>query len=116
MLTASADPSKNLLILKMEGFNTLEQLEAGRSQMINEVKKLSRGFTVINDISNFKATTPEGAEGIKTAQVFLVQSGMSKIIRITDNPTSKMQLNRISRDVGYEALEANSMQEALRMI
>ena len=113
MYKIEADQSKNLLILHLEGFMSDDELKRGADDVIKEVDKLKEGFVVINDISKMKPASQVGAGYIKNAQVHVVQKGVSKIIRITDNPISKMQFSRTGKEAGYIAEEAKSIEEAL---
>jgi len=116
MYKIEADQAKNLLILHLEGFMTDEELKRGAEDVISEVDKLKPGFVVINDISKMKPASQVGAEEIKKAQIHVVKKGVSKIIRITDNPISKMQFNRTGKEAGYIAEEAKSIEEAIASI
>ena len=63
-----------------------------------------------------KPGSPKGAEEIMRAQVFVVKQGVGLIIRITDNPISKMQFSRTAKEAGYQAIEVKDMAEALKKV
>ncbi|UXP33859.1 hypothetical protein N6H18_07860 [Reichenbachiella agarivorans] len=116
MYEIKADIQKNILILRLEGYMSDEEIKAGVELTISEAKKLKSGYTVINDITKMKPASPLGTEEIKRAQAFVVSNGAAKIIRIVDNPISKMQFNRTSTAAGYHALEAKTVEDALKLV
>lgn len=116
MIKIEADLNRNLLILHLEGFMSDDELKRGAIDVMRESDKLKPGFSVINDISKMKPASQVGAEEIKKAQMYVMQKGVHKIIRITDDPISKMQFNRTSKQAGYIAEYASSINEALGMI
>ena len=115
MYRIEANVERNLVVRHLEGFMSDDELKRGADDLINEVNKLKEGFIVINDIAKLKPASQEGAEHIKRAQLHVVKAGVSRIIRVTDNPISKMQLNRTAKSAGYIAEEAKSMEEAFAM-
>ena len=116
MYEVKSYPSKNLLVLKLEGYLNDDQMKEAADQTIREASRLTTGFSVINDISGMKPGSPKGAEEIKRAQVAVMGMRPSKIIRITNNPISKMQFNRTSQEIGYVAWEVKSMEKAMELI
>lgn len=118
MHNVSSDLKRNILFIEMQGFMSDEEVEKVADSVIEKAKGLQPGFAVINDISTFKPASKMGSKHIARAQAFLVESKVGKVIRITDNPISKMQLNRTSKTVegGYTAIEVRTMDEALSQI
>ena len=116
MIDIKADIEKNILLLRLEGFLTDDALKSGVDLCIAEAKKLSSGYFIINDISRMKPASPAGAAEIKRAQSYVINNGVGKIIRVTRNPITKIQLNRTSIEVGYEAFEVRSLEEAYQLI
>ena len=112
-----ADVSKNRIYLVLAGFFNDEEMKKAADQAIQEVKKLKPGFAVINDISKFKPTTPQGAEEMKRAQEFVQTAGVGRVIRIVESAVlTEMQFARTSRAAGYTAETAASIQEAEAML
>lgn len=109
------DVNKNLVVLHLEDFLADDELRSAAEDLMKAVDKLRRGFVVINDISKMKPASQEGAEEIKKAQIYVVQKGVSRIIRVTDNPISKMQFSRTAKAAGYIAENVSTMEEALVM-
>lgn len=118
MHTIKADSSKNLLILKLEGYMNDQEVHEAAEQVVSEAKKLAPGFSVINDISKMKPASQKGVEDITKAQAAVVQLGVSKVIRIVNNPVSKMQFQRTARiaNANYQVAEVSNMDEAMQMI
>ncbi len=116
MVNITADSEKNILIIQLKGFSHDEELEKASQLCIDEAAKLQPGFVVINDIAEMKPASQVGVEHIKKAQSWVIQHGVSKIIRITQNPISKMQFSRTAKEFGYQALEVRSMEEAMSHI
>ncbi|PIB33995.1 hypothetical protein BFP72_00380 [Reichenbachiella sp. 5M10] len=116
MYEIAADVDRNILLLRLEGFLTDDEIAAGVTLVMSEVKKLKSGFVVINDISKLKPASPQGTEDIKKAQKYVIDLGASKIIRVTENPISKMQFNRTGVAAGYEAMEVETLEAAYALI
>lgn len=116
MFEIKADPKLNLLVLRLEGFMSDDQLKQASDKCVAEAGRLRAGFTVINDISQMKPASPTGAEHIKRAQASVISKGVGKIIRVTQDQISRMQFNRTSREVGYHAVEVNSLEEAYQLL
>ncbi|SMD36367.1 hypothetical protein SAMN04488029_2855 [Reichenbachiella faecimaris] len=116
MIDIRADVSRNILILHLEGFLTDDELMHGVNLCISESNKLKDGYTIINDISKMKPASPAGAAEIKRAQAHVINNGVSRVIRITQNPITKIQLNRTSGEVGYQAYEVSTRAEAYALI
>lgn len=116
MYNIQSDIRKNLLILHLEGNMTDAELRQGAADVVREAAKLKPGFVVINDISKMKPATQTGAEEILKAQKQVAAMGVGRIIRVTEDPISKMQFSRTARQAGYQAENASSMEEALAMV
>jgi hypothetical protein len=113
-----ADVSKNRLYLVLAGFFNDEEMKQIVDHAIEEIKKLKPGFDGINDISEFKPTTPQGAKELERALRFAHAYGLARAIRIVASSAvlGQMQFARKSRDAGYAAEFANSVQEAEEML
>lgn len=108
---------KNRLYIQLSGFLTEEESEAAADKVLDEAKKLQKGFTLVNDITGFKPSSQAGAENIKRAQAGVMQLGVSHVVRIVKNKSgvdiSNMQFQRKSKEVdGYKADIAESIEEA----
>jgi hypothetical protein len=84
---------------------------------IAEAKKLRPGFDVINDISTVKATSEQGVMELLRCQVFLKERGVGRVIRVVpDFSVGSLQIARTSKQAGYEADTARSIEEAEEML
>jgi hypothetical protein len=111
------DVFKNRLYVMLEGFFSTEEMKKQVDNLVQEVKKLKPGFDVINDISRFKPTTPQGAEEMTRAQQSLQAAGVGRIIRIVESASlSEMQFTRTAKEAGYAAETATSVEEAEKML
>ncbi len=112
-----ADVAKNRLYMILGGFFQDEEVEKAVDKVMEEVNKLKPGFDVINDISEFKPASPKAAEEIKRGQLFVVQNGMRKTIRIFgESVIAEAQFDRQSKASGYKADTAASIAEAERIL
>ncbi len=111
-----ADTSKNRLYLILAGTFEDEEMKQVADKTIAEVKKLRRGFDIINDISQCKPATIKGIDEIKRAQTAIKEGGVRRVIRIVGQSVTEGQFVRRSQEVGYEADTASSIAEAEKML
>jgi hypothetical protein len=113
-----ADVSKNRLYLELAGFFNDEEMKQIVDHAIEEIKKLKPGFDGINDISEFRPTTAEGAKELERALQFARDFGFRRAIRVV-GPSAvlgQMQFARKSREVDHEPEFASSIEEAEEML
>jgi hypothetical protein len=112
-----ADLWKNRLYLVLQGFFSDEEAKEVADKTIQEIRKLKPGFDIINDISNYKPMSQRGADEIKRAQIVAFQCGVGRVIRVVPTTTiGAMQFARKSKEVGYDAELAPSIEEAENML
>lgn len=115
-----SDKAKNRLYLRLEGFLDDDSAKNADDQVVIETDKLTKGFDVINDISKFKPGTQNVANEIKRAQQYIASKGAARVVRIVkskdDLDIGSMQFKRQSKAVGYEAMIAESIDEAEKML
>jgi hypothetical protein len=119
MYDIRADTSQNRLYLDITGRVDAEEMQEAADKTISEAEKLNSGFDIINDLSGFRPPSPEAAKPIKVAQGKLKEMGMSRTVRVVDDDTSQVVVNafeRRSKDVGYSGEQAESVDEAERML
>lgn len=111
-------PEKNLLVVQAKGFLNDDELLHHTNEVIGHLRSLPPGMTIINDISEMKPASPQGAKRIQQTQEEAVKLGVSKIIRIVGNPIAKLQISRTARLAGstYEVVEVQSMEAAMRLV
>ncbi len=116
-LEVRADIAKNRLYMIVGGFFTDEEMVKAVDQVIEGIKKLKPGFDIINDISEFRPATPQGAEEMKRAQLFAKSAGVGRVIRIVKSAVlGQMQFTRKSKEAGYAGETAASIREAEEML
>jgi len=119
MFDIRADTSQNRLCLDITGRVDAEEMQEAADKTISEAKKLQSGFNIVNDLTGFRPPSPEAAKPIKVAQGELKEMGMNRTVRVVDEDTSQVVVNsfeRRSRDVGYNGEQAESVDEAERML
>ncbi len=117
MYETKAHADENYLYFCLKGLMYKAEAEEAVAAIVAEGAKLKPGFTVINDASEARPSSPEVAEVIKTAQTQLFTMGATKLIRVVANAT-KMQLARMARETNaaYETHIAASLDDALELL
>ncbi len=112
-----ADIEKNRFYLRLAGFFTTEETKKAADLAIEELGKLKPGFETISDISEFKPTTPEGAEEIGRAMKFGAKKGVGRVLRVVGPQViGEMQFSRKSDEAGFDPKIVASIQEAEEML
>ncbi len=112
-----ADIAKNRLYVVLQGFFVEAEAREAADVTIAEAKKLRPGFDIINDISTVKATSEQGVLELLRCQVFLKERGMGRVIRVVPElSVGSLQIARTSKQAGYEADTATSIEEAEEML
>lgn len=119
MYEIRADTSTNTLYLDITGRVDADEMAAAADETLSEAEKLRSGFDIINDLGGFRPPSPEAAKPIKVAQGELREMGLNRAVRVVDEDTNQVVVNafeRRSRDVGYSGEQAESVEEAERML
>jgi len=112
MFQVTANPEKNRLYVTLEGhLEPLERAEAGKAFMA-AISQLQPGFDIVNDLSGLHPTDTEGLNDLRRFQAAAKIKGVRCVIRIAKIPLSRLQVERISGEVGLESETAASLQEA----
>jgi hypothetical protein len=115
-----SDIAKNRLIIVLSGFITDGEAKVAADKAIAETAKLRSGFDVINDSSNFKPASANGAQEIFRAVNHMKQIGIGHAMRISgDAVITDSQLTRISKEAGFDQglrQTAGSVAEAERIL
>lgn len=115
-----ADRDQNCLYVTVEGFFDVGAAKSAADDVTREVANLTRGFSVINDISRLKAASEDVAEQIERLLRIIDSAGASKVYRvITKEATiAKLQHARLQRKTGvsYEVIEVESVEEAQQQL
>ncbi len=119
MYEITIDTTKNFMILTLKGFMQEEEIQEVATQVISGLDKLTPGFTVINDISEFKPATASASEIIKGAQLAVFKKGVGKVIRVEgDAALARLQFTRTQKEARatYEVIHTETMSEALKLL
>ncbi len=119
MFKIKANSSKNYLYIFLDGFLNDDEILQATDTARAEVRKLSPGFTVINNIGNYKPATQKAADMISKTQRYLSDIGAVRVIRIVgQNVLGKHQWRRLQRQGGavFEVIEVESLADAKKII
>ncbi len=112
-----SDNKKNRLYVVLKGAMSDGLAKEMADHTIEEAKKLTPGFTVINDISELEPITEIGAKEIKRAQAFLGYKGVKRIIRVVSPAMDLARKQFEAAPQGYPAANtASSIEEAEKML
>ena len=116
MYDIRADLKNNILLMRLEGKMSDQELKEGADHCISEAKKLKAGYTIINDISKMKPATTAGEQEIVRVQSFVVNHGVGIIIRVVNDRDTKSQFQKTEDQAGYTAIQARSVDEAYEIL
>ncbi|OFX68924.1 MAG: hypothetical protein A2X12_05280 [Bacteroidetes bacterium GWE2_29_8] len=112
----NVNEQKNILYIYLDGYFRSEEIKKVVEQINIDLIKLKPGFDIINDIRKFKPGKPEDALNIKKVQEFLKSKGANRVVRIVEKNTGlnvgALQFKRLSAELGYDAVEVESLEEA----
>jgi hypothetical protein len=115
--TLKTDTQKNRLYLTLSGLMNDDETKKAADACIEAMKKLRPGFKVVNDISQFRPLTKEGVGHVKRVGELAVKLGMTATVRVMGiSPTALHQFQRVSKEAGYTAYTAQSLEEAEAML
>jgi len=112
MYEVKAEPRKNRLTITLRGFMADEELKAAADEVIKQASTLGSGFDVLNDISEFEASSAEGFKEIQRAQAFLAERKPRRVVRLVKKVMASLQLQRGSKSTGYDGNTAANLAEA----
>jgi len=109
---------KNRMHLKVDGKVDVAEMKLWSEDLLNKLKNLRPGFSVISEIMNFQPTTEEGRLILVETQRKAKELGMGHVVRIVknNNYVAATQWQRSSRSVGYAAMEAESLEAAEKLL
>ena len=109
----SVDTSKNRLYLKVKGF-WKEKTEVPNylKDMRNAGQSLSRGFTVLADLQEMKAPSPEIGVLHQETQAILVQAGLDRTAEVLSSAITKMSTSKYTKTSGMKKMDFSSTNEA----
>ena len=112
MFQVRSDSTKNRLYITLGGHMEGQERQEATRAIMAEAAKLSEGFDVVTDIRELHATDQQGFKDFLRARSTLKLKGVGHIIRVTKIPLSRIQLERISEEAGYEFDRADTLEAA----
>ncbi len=117
MYTVRANIFKNRLYVTLRGFFHYEEMKECTDKTIEESRKLSPGYDVITDISEFKAVDQETLAEVRRGQAYLRESGVRHAIRVQGKSLiTGIQFARSAKAVNYLAATVATMADAERFL
>jgi len=120
MYETKAHADESYLYIRLVGMMQQAEAEECVAAVIAEGKRLRPGFSIINDITEARPTSPEIAEIIKKGQTALFAMGARRVIRIVGPgaAATSLQFARTQREshVGYESHIAGTLEDALAIL
>ena len=118
MFKNQADFAKNRMHLLLKGRVELDEMQAWSDDLLSQLKKLKPGFSVISEIAECQPTTEEGRSVLIETQRKAKEIGMGHVVRIIKNSNfvTAHQWKRSSRSIGYSAMEADSIEAAVKLL
>jgi hypothetical protein len=108
----------NRLYLSLRGSMSDDEAKEVADRVIQEIRKLRPGFTIINDISELKPASPAATEHLRRAQEASVRQGCGRVIRVVGSQAiTQMQWSRTLKAAHHGGAEtASTVEEAERML
>lgn len=116
MFQVRSDTGRNRLYITLAGHMDGTERQAAMKAMMAEAAKLAPGFGVVTDISGLYPSDQEGFKDFLRAKSGLRMKGVGPIVRVVKIPLSRLQVERISEEAGYEAESVGSVEEADRRL
>lgn len=120
MYQSRADIEQNRLHVTLKGRIASKESEQAASQVIADLKKLSPGFDVVTDISEFEPATQKEVDILIQVHKILLKSGVNRIARVIGSEikatVGKIQFERASKLTKIVAKNFNSVADADRYL
>jgi hypothetical protein len=116
MFEVHSDAGRNRLYITLAGHMESTERQSAIKAILTESAKLGPGFGVVTDISGLFPSDQEGFKDLLRAKSGLRMKGVGPIIRVVKIPLSRLQVERISEEAGYEAESVSSIEEADRRL
>jgi hypothetical protein len=112
MFQVTANPERNRLYIVLAGhLEPSERLEAAKAVAAG-IAKLRPGFDIVNDLSGLHPTNGQGLKELVRVQAAAKIKGLRSVVRVTGIPLSRLQLERMAQETGWEFETAASLEEA----
>ncbi len=101
MYKVKAEVEKNRLIITLSGFISADEAAIVKEAIISETAKLTPGFDVINDISNFRLGQDQAGAVLKEIIKYLISKKVNKVVRVVGaSQTGLIQFANHTGEVG----------------
>lgn len=112
------DKEKNRLYLVLERLDSAAEIAEVGDKIRVACESLQQGFTCLTDMRNYELLDKDLEVYIQGVQKFLVQAGMSRVVRVVRrfDRWGHLQFDRSSMGIGYHAQNVNSIEEALAIL
>lgn len=112
MFRVTTNIEKNRLYVTLEGHLDAEERKAAAKAFMAGVNELQPGFDIIHDMASLHPTDPDGLKELIRIQSAARIKGLRAVVRIVRIPLSRLQLERIAQETGWQFETAHSLQEA----
>jgi hypothetical protein len=117
MLEVKAHTAPNYLLIRVVGPMTRADIVA--ANMLLESAKLRRGFTVVTDLSQARASDESASELVKEIQRGFAKQGCARVIRVIGerSASAALQFSRTTREGGieYDVVVVATLDAALKI-
>jgi hypothetical protein len=113
-----ADESKNRLYMTLVGMLDEETASEVVSEIEAAVGRLDPGFTIVNDISEFKPMSEDAVDKIEEGKALAAEAGVDATVRVTgESVIGKMQFERVGGGAeSYHVATAETVEEAEELL
>ena len=113
-----ADEVNNRLYLSIRGFLIDEYVARAIKKIRNEVKKLKKGYDVIDDVSELMPATQKDADKIKKAHNYVLTKGAKRVVTVVkkDGTIEDREIGNVNDGEAYQTIRAGSLEEAERLL
>jgi hypothetical protein len=116
MYYINTDIQKNFLYITLKGVLSREDFDQLENMIINKIKPLKAGFSVINDVSGLDSDSEMVAGQIMDIHKLFVRNSIKQIVLISGEHVIDTIFEHISRDTGVVWHRAKSVQEAENLL
>ena len=101
----SVDKSKNQITWTIKGYwKDISVVPNFNSDWKKATDQVSRGFTILGDLTTMKPFPPDVAKLNEQKQKELMELGCKKVAQVNQNPIAVMQINRVTKESGMDSI------------
>ena len=110
----AVDPTKNRAYLTLIGYwKSRAEVPKYVEDWSKAMRELSKGFTVLTDVTRFKAPPPDVVQVHTEAQKVLMSGGLNKVAELVGSDIiAKMAVDRFSKESGMHKGTFDNWREA----